>query len=55
MPEGCARSGGGMGLARGRCVRTGSRRRGSHGNRVGEVARHTPLNRVGTNFWGCGR
>jgi hypothetical protein len=39
-PEGCARSGDGIGLAKGRCVRAGSRGRGLHANRVGAVAGH---------------
>jgi hypothetical protein len=46
MPEGCARSGSGMELAKGRRVRAGSRGRGIHEDRVGAVARHAALNNV---------
>ncbi len=54
MPEGSARSGDGMGLAKGRCVRAESRGRGFHENRVGAVAGHAALNHVDTNFWRAG-
>ncbi len=54
MPEGCTRSGSGMELAKGRCVRAGSRGRGWHENRVDAVAGHAALNHVDTNFWRAG-
>jgi hypothetical protein len=47
-PEGCARSGNGIWLAKGRVVRAGSRGRGLHAirNRVGAVSGHAALNHV---------
>ena len=54
-PEGRARSGDGIGLAKGRCVRAGSHGRGLHANRVGAVAGHAALNHVDTNFLANGR
>ncbi len=51
MQEGCARSGSGMELAKGHCVRTGSRGRGIHEKRVSAVAGHAALNHVETNSW----
>jgi hypothetical protein len=54
MPEGCARSGGGMELARGRCVRAGSRGRGCNEGRVGAVAGHAASNHVDTDSWRAG-
>jgi hypothetical protein len=52
MSEGCARSGDGMGLAKGHCfkLRAGSSGRGWHENRVDAVAGHAALNHVDTNF-----
>ncbi len=58
MPEGCARSGDGMGPAKGRCVRAGSRGCGFHENRVGAVAGHAALNLIeacGHEFLASGR
>ena len=54
-PEGRARSGDGIGLAKGCCVRAGSHGRGLHANRVGAVAGHAALNHVDTNFLASGR